>query len=58
MTLPKPRARKEREEANQEETDKQVQVISNEQLMHLKLDNIQVQLDKLLKLCLDEEAKE
>jgi len=58
MTLPKPRARKEREEVNQEESDKQIQVISNEQLMHLKLDNIQVQLDKLLKLCLDEEAKE
>ena len=51
MTLPKPKPKQE------EKTDEQVQVISNEQLMHLKLDNIQMKVDKIISIC-EEPSKE
>jgi len=54
MTLPRPNARAKRKEETEqkikeEKPQENVQVISNEQLMHLKLDNIQMQLDAIIK---------
>ena len=58
MTLPRPKERARREQETEDlengkvpTTEKEVQVISNEQLIHLKLDKMQVGIDTILKLC-------
>ena len=60
MTLPRQKERQKREDetearVNEERVnnEQQVQVISNEQLMNLKLDKIQTGIDEILKLYSD-----
>jgi len=53
MTLPKPRPKVEEAKVEQP-TDEKIQVITNDQMINLKLDNIQMQLNELPKLIVKE----